>query len=82
MDYHIRYGHMGAMKVVKALEEQVYILSLIHICVMRGRNGRKSTSRLKRTLDCNPGKEKEGRIVNNKRALFLHTVSVHQTLTL
>ena len=24
IDYHIRYGHMGAMKVVKALEEHVY----------------------------------------------------------
>ena len=25
MDYHIRYGHMGALKVVKALQEHVYI---------------------------------------------------------
>ena len=25
LDYHIRYGHMGALKVIKALEEQVYI---------------------------------------------------------
>ena len=25
MDYHIRYGHMGAMKVVKALEENCHI---------------------------------------------------------
>ena len=24
MDYHIRYGHMGAIKVIKALEENVY----------------------------------------------------------
>ena len=24
MDYHIRYGHMGAVKVIKALEEHVY----------------------------------------------------------
>ena len=24
MDYHIRYGHMGALKVIKALEEHVY----------------------------------------------------------
>ena len=44
LDYHIRYGHMGAMKVVKALEEQVYIKSIYrkvsktiqkcHICQM------------------------------------------------
>ena len=25
MDYHIRYGHMGPLKVVKALSEHVYI---------------------------------------------------------
>ena len=25
MDYHVRYGHMGALKVVKALQEHVYI---------------------------------------------------------
>ena len=24
MNYHIRYGHMGAIKVIKALEENVY----------------------------------------------------------
>ena len=28
LDYHIRYGHMGAMKVIKALEEQVYIKNI------------------------------------------------------
>ena len=40
IDYHIRYGHMGAVKVVKALQEHVHFkdmnrkvrkLSLIHI---------------------------------------------------
>ena len=40
IDYHIRYGHMGAIKVIKALEEHMYLkdinrrvrqLSLIHI---------------------------------------------------
>ena len=25
MDYHVRYGHVGALKVIKALEEHVYI---------------------------------------------------------
>ena len=30
IDYHVRYGHMGAVKVVKALQEHVH-LSLIHI---------------------------------------------------
>ena len=24
-DYHVRYGHMGAVKVIKALEEHMYI---------------------------------------------------------
>ena len=28
LDYHIRYGHMGAIKVIKALEEQVYIKNI------------------------------------------------------
>ena len=28
LDYHIRYGHMGVMKIVKALEEQVYIKNI------------------------------------------------------
>ena len=28
LDYHVRYGHMGAIKIVKALEEQVYICLL------------------------------------------------------
>ena len=28
LDYHIRYGHMGAIKVVKALKEQVYIKNI------------------------------------------------------
>ena len=28
LDYHIRYGHMGAIKIVKALEEQVYIKNI------------------------------------------------------
>ena len=27
-DYHIRYGHMGALKIVKALEERVFIKSI------------------------------------------------------
>ena len=40
IDYHVRYGHMGAVKVVKALQEHVHFkdmnrkvrrLSLIHI---------------------------------------------------
>ena len=40
MEYHLRYGHMGALKVIKALEEHTYLkdinrrvrkLSLIHI---------------------------------------------------
>ena len=44
LDYHIRYGHMGAIKVIKALEEQVYIKNIYrkvsktiqkcHICQM------------------------------------------------
>ena len=25
IDYHIRYGHMGALKVIRALEEHLYI---------------------------------------------------------
>ena len=28
LDYHIRYGHMGAIQVIKALEEQVYIKNI------------------------------------------------------
>ena len=28
LDYHISYGHMGAMKVIKPLEEQVYIKNI------------------------------------------------------
>ena len=28
VDYHIRYGHMGPLKVIKALEEHVYICLL------------------------------------------------------
>ena len=33
VNYHTRYGHMGALKVIKALEESCHIknLSLIHI---------------------------------------------------
>ena len=36
-------------------------------CVMRGRNGRKSLSRLKPTLGCNAGKWKE-RTIETKRS--------------
>ena len=28
VDYHVRYGHMGALNVIKALEEQVYLKSI------------------------------------------------------
>ena len=28
VDYHVRYGHMGTLTVIKALEEQVYIKSI------------------------------------------------------
>ena len=27
-DYHVRYGHMGALKIVKALEERIFIKSI------------------------------------------------------
>ena len=28
LDYHLRYGHMGAMKVIKALEENCHIKNI------------------------------------------------------
>ena len=51
LDYHVRYGHMGALKIVKALEEQVYIKNInrkvqksiqtCHICQMVKHNNEK-----------------------------------------
>ena len=30
IDYHIRYGHMGALKVIKALDEHLYVNRSVH----------------------------------------------------
>ena len=63
LDYHIRYGHMGAVKVVKALEEHTYIKDMnrrvrncikhCHICqLVKYNNDRKEGMMIPITSSC------------------------------
>ena len=63
LDYHERYGHMGALKVVKALQEHVYIkdanrkvrkcIKQCHICqLVKVNNERKEGTMIPITTSC------------------------------